>query len=360
MQNNLHELWALLNFLLPTIFSSSEEFDAMFANVEQGATAAPASSSSSSSSSTSAAAAAMTGGEEGGGSEEAAAAAPKGPTAAAAAATSEDSFKADVLGKLHAILRPFMLRRLKTDVASTLPPKKETLVYVSMAEVQKKVYRDVLLGNIDAVNGTCKQRTKLLNVVMQLRKAANHPYLFDNIEDPYVAFPHAPFRFVCTLSFFSFGFCLSNGFVFSFLPLSPPRFLPRSLPASHRTLDPMGEHLITSCGKMVVLDKLLTKLRAQGSRVLIFSQMTRTLDILEDYCHIRARPYCRIDGSTSPDDREARMLDFNRDNSDKFVFLLSTRAGGLGINLATADIVVLYDSDWNPQVDLQAQVRQRM
>lgn len=108
---------------------------------------------------------------------------------------------------------------------------------------------------------------------------------------------------------------------------------------------------------MVLLDKLLPKLKERDSRVLIFSQMTRMLDILEDYMHYRGFQYCRIDGNTSGEDRENMIDNFNAPNSEKFVFLLSTRAGGLGINLATADIVVLYDSDWNPQMDLQAMDR---
>merc|ERR1719431_2495293 len=93
------------------------------------------------------------------------------------------------------------------------------------------------------------------------------------------------------------------------------------------------------------------------SRVLIFSQMTRVLDILEDYCFWRGYSYCRIDGQTNHDDRQRQIDEYNAPNSSKFIFMLSTRAGGLGINLATADIVVLYDSDWNPQVDMQAMDR---
>lgn len=107
---------------------------------------------------------------------------------------------------------------------------------------------------------------------------------------------------------------------------------------------------------MVVLDKLLHKLKEAGSRVLIFSQMTRVLDILEDYCMWRGMQYCRLDGQTPHEERNMYINEFNAPGSDKFVFLLSTRAGGLGINLATADIVIMYDNDWNPQVDLQAQV----
>lgn len=105
---------------------------------------------------------------------------------------------------------------------------------------------------------------------------------------------------------------------------------------------------------MIILDKLLIKLKEQGSRVLIFSQMTRMLDILEDYCIWRCFEYCRLDGQTSHEDRQTSIDAYNDPNSTKFLFMLSTRAGGLGINLATADVVILYDSDWNPQVDLQA------
>lgn len=109
-------------------------------------------------------------------------------------------------------------------------------------------------------------------------------------------------------------------------------------------------------GKLRVLDKLLPKLQEQGSRVLIFSQMTRVLDILEDYCLWKQYHYCRLDGQTPHEERQVSINDYNMPNSEKFIFMLSTRAGGLGINLATADIVILFDSDWNPQVDLQAMV----
>ena len=138
-----------------------------------------------------------------------------------------------------------------------------------------------------------------------------------------------------------------------------------------------GPHLWENSGKMQLLDKLLAKVKEQGSRVLLFSQvgedrvsddqMTRMLDILEDYMRIKGYEYCRIDGQTTVglkmgdhtqgEEREARMDAFNAPDSTKFCFLLSTRAGGLGINLATADVVILYDSDWNPQADLQAEDR---
>lgn len=116
------------------------------------------------------------------------------------------------------------------------------------------------------------------------------------------------------------------------------------------------QHLVDNSGKLRVLDKLLPKLQEQGSRVLIFSQMTRVLDILEDYCLWKQYHYCRLDGQTPHEERQISINEYNMPNSEKFIFMLSTRAGGLGINLATADIVILFDSDWNPQVDLQAMV----
>jgi SWI/SNF-related matrix-associated actin-dependent regulator of chromatin subfamily A member 5 len=97
---------------------------------------------------------------------------------------------------------------------------------------------------------------------------------------------------------------------------------------------------------MILLDKLLKRMKEKDSRVLIFCQMTRMMDILEDYLHLREYEYCRIDGSSSGEDRDNAITEFNKEGSDKFIFLLSTRAGGLGINLATADTVILYDSDW--------------
>ena len=153
---------------------------------------------------------------------------------------------------------------------------------------------------------------RLMNLVMQLRKCCNHPYLFEGAED--------------------------------------------------KSLDPFGDHIVLNAGKMRVLDKLLLKLYDQGSRVLIFSQMTRVLDLLEDYAVYRQREgnpftYCRIDGSTGGEDRQDAIDAFNVKGSTVFLFLLSTRAGGLGINLQTADTVIIYDSDWNPQADLQAMDR---
>ncbi|KFA78691.1 hypothetical protein S40288_01642 [Stachybotrys chartarum IBT 40288] len=120
---------------------------------------------------------------------------------------------------------------------------------------------------------------------------------------------------------------------------------------------PMDESIVTSSGKMMLLDRLLPALFDNGHKVLIFSQFTTQLDILEDYCReLRGWNVCRIDGSVSQDSRREQIRDFNNDPEHR-VFLLSTRAGGQGINLASADTVILFDSDFNPQQDLQAQDR---
>lgn len=172
LQNSLHELWALLNFLVPDVFASSEQFDEWF-NLD----------------------------------------------------IDDDDEKNKLISQLHKILRPFMLRRLKADVEKSLPPKHETILFTGMSAMQKKLYRDLLIRDINAIQGNSGSRTAILNIVMQLRKCAGHPYLFPSVED--------------------------------------------------RTLPPLGEHLVENCGKMVVLDKLLKRLHEKGHRVLLFTQMTK-------------------------------------------------------------------------------------
>jgi len=119
----------------------------------------------------------------------------------------------------------------------------------------------------------------------------------------------------------------------------------------------LGEHIIKASGKMIFLDALSKKAKADNNQMLIFSGFTSMLDILEDFCNFRKLKYCRLDGNTSLDDREKQIEDFVEPGSEINIFLISTRAGGLGLNLMTANIVVLYDSDWNPQMDLQAMDR---
>ncbi|KAG4927837.1 hypothetical protein JHK85_054323 [Glycine max] len=142
------------------------------------------------------------------------------------------------------------------------------------------------------------------------------------------------------------------------LPVSQPALeLTHSIFGSSppmRNFDPAK--LLTDSGKLQTLDILLKRLRAENHRVLLFAQMTKMLNILEDYMNYRKYRYFRLDGSSTIQDRRDMVRDFQH-RSDIFVFLLSTRAGGLGINLTAADTVIFYESDWNPTLDLQAMDR---
>ena len=264
LQNNLHELWSLLNFLLPDIFSSSSDFDEWFN---------------------------MSGGDNKDN---------KNKDGDVELMEDTEDKNAEIVQQLHKILKPFLLRRTKSEVEKTLPPKKEIHIKVGLTELQKDIYKNLLTRSLLQT----ESKTIYKNIIMQLRKACNHPYLFEGIEKP----------------------------------------------------NPPPNHLVIYSSKMRILDKLCTKLYGK-SQILIFSQMTRMLDILEDYCNERHYEYCRIDGETSLEARERMISEFTQKNSSKFIFLLSTRAGGLGLNLMTSDTVILYDSDWNPQVDLQAMDR---
>ncbi|BFZ13495.1 hypothetical protein BsWGS_16534 [Bradybaena similaris] len=351
LQNSLAELWSLLNFLLPEIFNDLGSFEAWFdvSSINE---------------------------------------------ADAEEKILQQERAKNILSMLHQILTPFMLRRLKSDVDLNIPPKKEVLVFAPMTQQQRHFYSALVDRTIfsfidqkntstdeaeitssgrpkrrsaaskidyallmeteadrksnkicgerasrrrwkdvaqeekeleDWIQAVCdagsqkvgeekKQRSsqvtiKMRNVMMQLRKCCNHPYLLEHPVDPKTGE----------------------------LALTPD--------------------VITVSGKMLVLDKMLAELKKRGHRVLIFSQMTRMLDLIEDFCYIRKYDFCRLDGSTRVDDRRDSMNTFNTHSSDKFLFLLSTRAGGLGINLTGADTVIIYDSDWNPQCDLQAQDR---
>lgn len=206
--------------------------------------------------------------------------------------------KKNLVAKLHDILRPFLLRRLKSDCELMLPDKKEYLLWTPMTKVQRDFYEKVKNKEFDNL------KTKnLMNVLMQLKKVCNHPLLFDD------DFQETNFK-----------------------------------------------RDVEESGKIEMLNRLLPLLKRNNHKILIFSQMTKMMDILCDYLDMKDYKWCRIDGSVSREDREAEIKKFTEEE-DVFVFLLSTRSGGLGLNLVCADTVIIIDSDWNPQVDLQAQDR---
>eukprot|EP00178_Gracilaria_changii_P004577 TRINITY_DN173_c0_g2_i1.p1 TRINITY_DN173_c0_g2~~TRINITY_DN173_c0_g2_i1.p1 ORF type:complete len:1693 (+),score=237.75 TRINITY_DN173_c0_g2_i1:4853-9931(+) len=262
LQNNLTELWALLNFLLPTIFASSDTFETWFKK-------------------------------------------PFETTALGDSAELEEEETLLVINRLHQVLRPFLLRRLKTDVESQLPQKVEHVLHCAMSSWQKVIYRQVM-NRIGLATGRSNGVRAFNNLLMQCKKVCNHPYLFYDFE------------------------AIAN--------------LPR-------------DYLIRASGKFHLLHHMLPKLRLHGHRTLIFSQMTAALDYLEYFLAAIDVRYLRLDGTTKADDRQNLLNKFNAKDSPYFCFLLSTRAGGLGLNLQTADTVIIFDSDWNPMMDLQAQDR---
>ncbi|XP_023515240.1 probable helicase CHR10 isoform X1 [Cucurbita pepo subsp. pepo] len=270
IQNNLSELWALLHFCMPSVFGTLDQFISTFKEAGD-----------------------LTSGH----------------------------------GKIHGngqfkslkyILSAFLLRRTKAKLSESgvllLPPLTEITVMVPLVNLQRKVYMSILrkeLPKLLALSSGSSNHQSLQNVVMQLRKACSHPYLFPGIEpEPYEE----------------------------------------------------GEHLVQASGKLVILDQVLQKLHESGHRVLLFAQMTHTLDILQDFLELRNFSYERLDGSIRAEERFAAIRSFSLNCSgssqttrnDAFVFLISTRAGGVGLNLVSADTVIFYEQDWNPQVDKQA------
>ena len=269
LQNNLPELWALLNFVLPKIFNSAKTFEDWFNTPF-----------------------ANTGSQE------------------RLELTEEETLL--IIRRLHKVLRPFLLRRLKKEVEKDLPDKVEKVVKCKLSGLQQQLYQQMLKYNalFVGVSRSSKSGVRgLNNRIMQLRKICNHPFLFDEVENV----------------------------------VNPSRG--------------NSDLLYRVSGKFELLDRVLPKLKATGHRVLIFFQMTHVMDIMEDFLRMKGFKYMRLDGSTKTEDRTGMLKLFNDPDSDYFCFLLSTRAGGLGLNLQSADTVIIFDTDWNPHQDLQAQDR---
>ncbi|KAI8822947.1 SNF2 family N-terminal domain-containing protein [Fimicolochytrium jonesii] len=220
---------------------------------------------------------------------------------------SDDQEQKAKIEYLHGLLKPIMLRRLKKDVETSLPGKTERILRVPMSDMQSTYYKAIFTKNFAGMKNDVK--ISLQNVVMELKKASNTPFLFKNTRNMDLDRNEA---------------C---------------------------------RELVRSSGKFMVFDQLLTRCKAQGRRVLVFSQMVMMLDLLADYMTYRGHQFQRLDGTVNSESRKRAMDHFNAPGSTDFAFLLSTRAGGLGLNLETADTVILFDLDWNPQNDLQAIAR---
>jgi len=275
LQNKLPELWSLLNFLLPSIFKACDTFEQWFN-------------------------------------------APFAITGEKVELNEEETIL--IIRRLHKVLRPFLLRRLKKDVESQLPDKVEYIIKCEMSGLQRALYnhmqeKGVMLTNEPKKEGKGGGAKALMNTIMQLRKLCNHPFMFQPIEEAYAR--HAG-MYTDTVT---------------------------------------GPDVYRASGKFEMLDRIFPKMKASGHRILLFCQMTQLMTILEDFMAWRGYKYLRLDGTSKSDDRGEMLREFNKPDSDYFIFILSTRAGGLGLNLQTADTVIIFDSDWNPHQDLQAMDR---
>ncbi|KAJ5295935.1 hypothetical protein PENANT_c001G08716 [Penicillium antarcticum] len=222
----------------------------------------------------------------------------------------------EAIRELHSMIRPCFLRRTKAEVLPFLPPMVQIIIPISMSVVQKKLYKSILEKNPLLIKAICKRqsgpvpkkdRQNLNNILMQLRKCLCHPFVYsEDIEE--------------------------------------------------QTYDVENSHkqLVEASGKLKLLSLMLPQLHQRGNRVLIFSQFLRNLDIVEDFLNGLGLKYCRLDGGMASRDKQKRIDDFNAPESPYFAFLLSTRSGGVGINLATADTVIIMDPDFNPKQDMQA------
>jgi len=270
LQNNLPELWSLLNFVLPKIFNSVKSFDEWFNT--------PFANSG---------------------------------TGDKIELNEEEALL--IIRRLHKVLRPFLLRRLKKDVESELPDKVEKVIKVRMSALQSQLYKQMKKHKMIADGRDNKGKSVgvkgLSNELMQLRKICQHPFLFESVEDK----------------------------------ISPSGLV--------------DEKIVRTSGKIELLSRILPKFFTTGHRVLIFFQMTKVMDIMEDFLKMMGWKHLRLDGGTKTEERAQFVQMFNAPDSEFKVFILSTRAGGLGLNLQTADTVIIFDSDWNPHADLQAQDR---
>ncbi|RXW15652.1 hypothetical protein EST38_g10196 [Candolleomyces aberdarensis] len=360
LHNNLAELWSLLNFILPDIFTDIDSFQDLF-NLPELQNALPSDQSS------------------------------------------------QIITSLHGILKPFLLRRLKVDVEMNLPPKKEYVLYAPLSVRQREAYNHVLDGGlrkwlIEGGTGggqakaaaaesssskdepdTKEEEEESQNKRSLRTKRGTKNYDVDGDDDEYfemlergevdrrgfkrkltqeekeaeqlrAAMEHQNRQKVVKVN----NMKLQNTVMQLRKVCSHPFLF--DWPIDEQTLQPiLGEELVNASGKMMVLDRLLRELFRRNHKVLLFSQFTTMLDIIEDWAvDFMGWNICRIDGSSSPMERKEQMNRFQTagDAPDApRLFLLSTRAGGLGINLVAADTVIFYDQDWNPQMDAQAQDR---
>jgi ATP-dependent DNA helicase len=386
LQNNLVELWSLLHFLLPTVFDKLSTFESWFD---------------------------FSGLKDKSSFEQ---------------LLSEER-QQYLVKSLHAVLKPFLLRRVKTDVESLMPKKREYVLYAPLTSMQRELYQAILDGtsrsyleekaverlsiglssragtplSICSTSGGLKRKAlssratpnkstktsragtpaSVASTRSRGRSKKNYEEVsddeyFDGLdkeeseEEEAELSSDAEDEKIRAATFeiakrqlmqkklgnpiMQLRLCCNSPYNF-FNPFIKADTDGAETFASETEPD---ETLVSTSGKMLLLDSLLPELISRGHKVLIFSQFTTTLDLIGHYLDLRSWNYARIDGSVAQTDRQDQILAFNKPSSSKEaadIFILSTRAGGQGINLAAADTVILFDSDWNPQQDLQAMDR---
>ncbi|KAM0340078.1 hypothetical protein ACHAPU_010651 [Fusarium lateritium] len=220
----------------------------------------------------------------------------------------------ETLPKLHNKIRPYFLRRTKAGVLKFLPPMTQIILPVTMTVIQEKLSKSIMAKNPELIRAMFsnskmnkKERGSLNNILMQLRKCLCHPFMYSE-----------------------------------------------AIEERHHDNTVLQRNLVEASSKLILLQTMLPKLHERGHRVLIFSQFLQQLDIIEDFLSALSFDFRRLDGSISSLEKQRRIDAFNAPDSPIFAFLLSTRAGGVGINLATADTVIILDPDFNPHQDIQA------
>ncbi|XP_043253834.1 SWI/SNF-related matrix-associated actin-dependent regulator of chromatin subfamily A containing DEAD/H box 1 homolog [Colletes gigas] len=307
LQNNLLELMSLLTFVMPSLFASKQaDLKSLFA---------------------------------------------KNAKVSAVNKNGERAlFEQDQVKNAKQIMKPFVLRRLKAEVLRDLPEKTDRVIRCPMTKRQQKLYQNL----IEEFSAEADQSTEVngVGMMIQLRKLANHPLLARD------QFNESKLKLISDRLAKEHGYKEKNpDYIFDDLHWMTDYQI-NELTRTYKSLAGLGlqQELIPEAGKLRVMDDLLPKLQEDGHRVLIFSQFTMVLDILEEYLTIRGKTYTRLDGSTPVTDRQFLINQFTEDESI-FIFLLSTKAGGLGINLTTADTVIIHDIDFNPYNDKQAEDR---
>ncbi|EPQ29426.1 uncharacterized protein PFL1_03181 [Pseudozyma flocculosa PF-1] len=316
LQNNLQELISLLNFIMPQYFSSAEEALAAIFKVKAGA--------------------------------------------------QQNQLSKQRVGRAKRMMQPFVLRRLKDKVLTDLGTKTITVEYCEMTPVQKKVYaqavarsRAAALGEADQADrpragsrtrgGTTGGSKDSGHVLMELRKAANHPLLTRRIFDEKKI--DAMARDLMKEPDYAdanFEHTKEDLRINTDAQLS---FSANTYPSTRKHVLPAREWM--NAGKVKALERLIPEIKARGERILIFSQFTMVLDILCVCLEHMGIRYVGFTGATQVEDRQHLVDQFTND-PEITVFLLSTKAGGLGINLVAANWVILFDQDFNPQNDKQA------